>query len=107
MKKVMIICAAGMSSSMIAKKSTDYFENIGIDIKVNARGQMSVDQLVLQDEYDLYLISPQLRMFFEDLKQKINKINKNVVQIPPTLYVSTDKSVRLLSQFIENNLQGE
>ncbi len=36
MKKALIICAAGMSSSMMAKKTTDYFKNKNIDIEVDA-----------------------------------------------------------------------
>ena len=36
MKKALIICAAGMSSSMMASKTTEYFKGKGEDVFVDA-----------------------------------------------------------------------
>ena len=35
-KRALIICAAGMSSSMMAKKTTDYFKEKGQDVMLDA-----------------------------------------------------------------------
>lgn len=36
MSKALIICVAGMSSSLMAQKTTDFFKNQGKDITVEA-----------------------------------------------------------------------
>lgn len=67
MKKALIICAAGMSSSMMATKTTDYFKQNGKDIFVDAVSATEGDNMIKTSDFDLFLISPQTTMFLDKL----------------------------------------
>ena len=59
MTKALIICAAGMSSSLMAKKTTEYLQGQGQDITVEAIGATEGNKVIESATFDLYLISPQ------------------------------------------------
>ena len=67
MKNVMLICNAGMSSSVMAKKTTKFLQEKGEDIQVDATTVASADKVFTSDKYDLILVSPQIRMKFDEL----------------------------------------
>lgn len=52
MKKVLIICAGGMSSSLIAKKATENLQKNEHQIVVHATSQSQGATLIAKDEYD-------------------------------------------------------
>lgn len=58
MKKILIICAAGMSSSVMAQKTTDYFKQKGIDIVVDATTDTEGTKAIETRDFDLFIISP-------------------------------------------------
>ncbi|MBM7643703.1 cellobiose-specific phosphotransferase system component IIB [Streptococcus loxodontisalivarius] len=62
MAKALIICVAGMSSSLMAKKTTEYFEKQGKDIQVDAINANEAKKVIENKEFDLYLVSPQAKM---------------------------------------------
>lgn len=75
MTKALIICAAGMSSSLMAKKTTEYLQGQGQDITVEAIGATEGNKVIESATFDLYLISPQTRMYFKqfaDLGEKLD-----------------------------------
>lgn len=102
--KAMIICAAGMSSSMIAKKLSEHFVQEEKAIEVNARGIMSVDDLIDANEVDVYLVSPQTSAHFDTIQTKAAQVGKQVFQIPRHLYSPTSKAVQSLGQWIAENI---
>ena len=65
MKKALIICAAGMSSSMMASKATELFKDKGEDIMVDAVSATEGDKMIKNSDFDLFLISPQTTMFLD------------------------------------------
>lgn len=100
MKKALIICAGGMSSSVIAQKATDQLQDNGEDIKVEATSASESSAIIEKDEYDLYMVSPQTKMHFNNINKVAEKHNKPVVNIPPQAYVpipmGTEKMVDLI-----------
>lgn len=60
MAKALIICAAGMSSSLMAKRTTEYLQGQGQgqDITVEAIGATEGNKVIESAAFDLYLISP-------------------------------------------------
>lgn len=64
MKKALIICAAGMSSSMMASKTTDFFKQKREEVLVDAVSATEGDNMIKNSDFDLFLISPQTTMFF-------------------------------------------
>ena len=55
MKKVLIICAAGMSSSLMAKKTTEFLNGKGHDITVDAVSATEGNKMIESSDFDLFL----------------------------------------------------
>ena len=87
MSKALIICAAGMSSSLMAKKTTEFLKGKGHDIEVDAVSATEGGKAIAAAEYDLYLISPQTKMYFKQFEEAGAKVGKPIVQIPPQAYI--------------------
>lgn len=58
MKKALIICVGGMSSSLIAKRTTEELSKRGVDCVVEATGVIEGEQNIRDKAYDLFLVSP-------------------------------------------------
>lgn len=66
--KILLVCAGGLSSSIVMKKVRKYGEEIGEDIQINAVGVSSVE-LESRKGYDCVLTAPQVRNRFNDIKK--------------------------------------
>lgn len=66
-EKTLIVCAGGMSSLLVAKKVTALFQTQGTDIEVAATSVYAGQKAIEDDQFDLYLVSPQTRMYFDNL----------------------------------------
>ncbi|HHX70556.1 MAG: PTS cellobiose transporter subunit IIB [Miniphocaeibacter sp.] len=104
MKKAVIICVGAMSSSVMAKKTTDYFKNKGEEIQVDASSVGEGKKQIEKDEYDLYLLSPQAKMNYDSLNTMAKKSNKEIVNIPFDAYVPIPMGIEKLAKLIENNI---
>ncbi|MCC5896085.1 MAG: PTS cellobiose transporter subunit IIB [Alkalibacterium sp.] len=104
MKKALIICAGGMSSSLIAKKTTDYFKAQGKDIELDATSQSQGAKIIEKDEFDLYMVSPQTKMYFSNLEKATKKKNKPIVNIPPQAYVPIPMGIEKMVKLVEYNI---
>lgn len=108
MKKALIICAAGMSSSMMASKTTDFFKQKGEEILVDAVSATEGDNMIKNSDFDLFLISPQTTMFldkFKKLGESVGKpVGKPVVSIPFQAYVPIPTGIQKLAEVIEENI---
>ena len=104
MDRVLIICNAGMSSSLMAQKATEYLAGEGKDIKVEATTVAQGDKTIKEGEYDLYLISPQMRLHFKKLESVAKDAGKKISQIPFDAYSPTDFGVKKLVEIINENI---
>ena len=89
MAKALIICAAGMSSSLMAKKTTEFLKSKGHDIEVDAVSATEGGKAIATAEFDLYLISPQTKMYFkqfEDPEQKSANLLYKFLRKPTFLF---------------------
>lgn len=57
--KVLLVCAAGMSTSMLMKKMEPYAKDNGIDLEIAARSFSELKNPA-DDGYDCILIGPQI-----------------------------------------------
>lgn len=105
MKRVLLICGAGMSSSMMAKKTTEYFQENGHDIEMTAVGVPEGKKTILSGaNYDLYLISPQVRMEFKEMKKAADKMGNRIAQVPPQAYVPIPSGIKNMANLCLDNL---
>lgn len=104
MKKALIICAGGMSSSLIAKKTTELLKDKGIDVFVEACGTGEGRERIKKQMYDLYLISPQTKMYFKQLEEEAKATDQAIVQIPPQAYIPIPSGIQKMSVLVEENI---
>lgn len=67
--KILVVCNAGMSSSILVKKIGEYAKSIGEEAKVQA-----VSSAAAGDEagkWDVCLLAPQIRYALDDVKNKV------------------------------------
>lgn len=104
MTKALIICAAGMSSSLMAKKSTEFLKSKGHDIEVDAINATEGGKAIAAADFDLYLVSPQTKMFFKQFQEAGQKVDKPVVQIPPQAYIPIPMGIEKMANLITETL---
>ncbi len=104
MAKALIICAAGMSSSLMAKKTTAYFVDKGQDIEVDAISATEGSKAIEKGEFDLYLVSPQTKMYFKQLSDAAERSGRKIAQIPPQAYVPIPMGIEKMAALITENL---
>lgn len=105
MKKVLIICAAGMSSSLMAKKTTEFFKSNGLDIVLDAVSATEGTKMIETSDFDLFLISPQTRMYFAKFEEAGKKVGKPVVNIPPQAYIPVPMGIQKMAKLIVDTLK--
>lgn len=104
MKNVIIICNQGMSSSVMAKKTTNLFKERGEDILIEATTIAAGGDVITSDKYDLILISPQIRMKFDEYKALADKENKKIAQISFEAYAPISTGIEAMAKIIEENI---
>ncbi len=65
--KILLVCAGGLSSSIVMKKVRKYGEEIGEEIIIDAIGATGVEDV--WPKYDCILTAPQVRNKFSDIKE--------------------------------------
>ncbi len=100
---VLICCGAGMSSGFLAQQMRVAAKKANIMAKVEAKSQAGVEENF--DETDILLVGPHLSYMFDELKEKANSYNLEVILIPKEMYASLDGE-GLLNLCIET-LKGE
>ena len=80
--KVLFICCAGMSSSLVVKKLEDYIkilnssENTRINLVIEA---VPLDKFKnLNDDYELILLAPQIAYKLKEFKSLASSKNKSI-----------------------------
>ena len=59
MKNIVLICSAGMSTSLLVNKMKEYCEKVNYNANINAYGMAEIDQYV--PDADIILLGPQVR----------------------------------------------
>jgi len=80
MKKILLACSSGMSTSLLVSKMEEYAKSVGDEIKIWAVGQDQAQSEM--EKADILLIGPQMRFmkkrlakFAEDLKIPVDVID--------------------------------
>ncbi|TCP30988.1 PTS system cellobiose-specific IIB component [Scopulibacillus darangshiensis] len=82
MIKVLLVCNAGASTSIVAKKMKDQFKRIGKEAEVWA---VPVDQAQTEHQKaDIILLGPQVRYQLDNIKEMVNN------QIPVKVFNQQD-----------------
>jgi len=87
--KVLLLCNAGMSTSLLVKKMKKEAEDRGLnDIEIEARSVMELRELI--DETDVILLGPQLAYKEREIAKICDDHSKKFTLIAPMIYGMVD-----------------
>ena len=66
MKKVYLLCSAGMSTSMLASNMQDVANQHSLPIKVAAFPHNKLEEIISEDRPDCILLGPQVKYMYEE-----------------------------------------
>lgn len=104
-RKVLVICGGGMSSSFIAKLLDKQIKSRNLEIDCTFAGSYESLRLLKDKEFDLYLETPQIRLFHPRLEKAAHLSGARLVQIPPLDYSPVPKRLDNMVQLILDNLE--
>lgn len=76
MKKILLLCSNGMSTSLMVKKMLEAAEKKGIEVEIKAVGlEMFKENL---DKYDVFLLGPQIKYRKAEFEKIAAEVGKKV-----------------------------
>ncbi|QKJ86097.1 PTS system, cellobiose-specific IIB component [Paramixta manurensis] len=76
MNKILLCCAAGMSTSMVVQRMEKAAKDQGIELEIKAIGIEEFQQEI--DKYDCCLLGPQIKYKLADFKPIADSLNKPI-----------------------------
>lgn len=87
--KILLMCAAGMSTSLLVTKMEKYAKEINLtDLTISAEPVEDLERHV--DQYDVFLLGPQVKYKEKWVKEIVDKKGKSYGNIPPQIYGMVD-----------------
>lgn len=71
MKKILLVCCAGMSTSLLVTKMNAAAENKGLEAEIFAVSEAEASKYF--DEIDVVLLGPQVRYLLRNLQKTLNE----------------------------------
>jgi len=76
MKRILLLCSAGMSTSMVVKKMREAAAAKGIAAEIDAFGLEAFQENL--NKYDIFLLGPQVRFKKDDFQKVASTVGKKV-----------------------------
>jgi PTS system cellobiose-specific IIB component len=108
--KVLIVCAIGMSSSLLEEKTTEAAKASGVDLEMMSCTTPEVGRWDFKENYvDVLLIAPQVRFKRKSLTQQAGQYGTVVDVIESVTYgmVDGEKLFQQVMAMYESRDQGE
>lgn len=70
MLRIMLVCSAGMSTSLLLTKMKDAAIKMGVDIEIFAVPEVEVKECI--NQADVVLLAPQVRFLFNKMKLELD-----------------------------------
>lgn len=98
MKRIILVCSAGMSTSLLVSKMEAAAKAKGIDCTINAYGESQLRNH--EDEMDVLLLGPQVRFLLKKMKDKF--ADRNIpVEVINTVDYGTMNGEKVLNRALE------
>ena len=85
---ILLVCAAGMSTSLLVKKMQNEAGKKGINVKIEAKPISELGNFI--EEFDVVLVGPQMKYKESYVKEIVERYGKKYMVIPPVLYGMVD-----------------
>jgi PTS system cellobiose-specific IIB component len=86
MLRILLVCAGGMSSSLVTKALIKAGKERGIEIESDATGLAEFPDFVRANKWDGLLVAPQMKHNFETFKKHADELGIPIVAIKPQAY---------------------
>lgn len=73
MKKILLACSAGMSTSLLVTNMEREAQKLGIDIMIKAVPVATAEEEARDGKWDIILLGPQVRFQLNTLKERIGE----------------------------------
>ncbi len=98
MKKILLVCCAGMSTSLLVSKMQAAAKETGIECSIEATGEAQVKDHI--DDIDILLLGPQVRFLLKQFQKSL--ADKNVsVEVINTIDYGTMNGKKVLARALE------
>lgn len=74
-RKIMLVCAAGMSTSMLVTKMQNAAKEQGVEGEIFAVAASEADKQLASQKIDVVLLGPQVRFMEKQFKEKLQPLN--------------------------------
>ncbi|MCT1176613.1 PTS sugar transporter subunit IIB [Pediococcus pentosaceus] len=71
-KTIMLVCAAGMSTSLLVSKMQKAAEAEGVDVEIFATAASDADNKLAEKNPDILMLGPQVRYLEGNFKEKLD-----------------------------------
>ena len=91
-KTIMLVCSAGMSTSLLVSKMQKAAQADGIDADIFATASTDADNKLAEKQPDILMLGPQVRFMLAGFQQKCPNIPVEVIDIAPLMPNNSIKS---------------
>lgn len=100
--KILLVCALGMSSSLLVKSMEDAAKDMGIDVEVKAIPcALFGEERPRIEEYDIVLLGPQVRHFRSAVEEALKNHPKIPLQIIDHTIYALAQGKKLMEEVLE------
>lgn len=100
MKKILLACNAGMSTSLLVSRMEKAAKEKGLEVIITAVGVLEAEKIL--NEWDIVLLGPQVRHQIKSLKEKANGIPVEIIDMRDYGLMNGEKVLESALRIIEN-----
>lgn len=78
---ILLVCAGGMSTSVLVQNMQDYAEEQGIDAKIQAMAEVKAKKYIFEEEVDIVMLGPQIRFEKQAFEEKTKDMDTKLTVI--------------------------
>lgn len=98
MKKVLLVCQAGISTSYLTNRINDYIHDKKCNIEVKAIPVHETRNELESSDYDLLLFTPQLKFLYKSyLKEYKDKIEIKLIELEDMASMNVERIVAAIA----------
>lgn len=101
MESILLVCNAGMSTSLLVTKMKSYAENQGKNVKIEAVSLDAADAYVGNEDVDVVLFGPQVRFSVPQFQEKHPDLKVDVISMQDYGMMNGEKVFQQAEKVVE------
>ncbi|MFN6671950.1 PTS sugar transporter subunit IIB [Enterococcus gallinarum] len=87
---ILLVCAGGMSTSLLVTKMKQAAEEQRIEVKIQAMAEVTAKKYIFEEKVDLVMLGPQIRFEKASFEEKLKNMSTKLAIIDMADYGSMD-----------------